>query len=267
MIALNRPAEAGRAVDELLSTVSASRLSTWLQCRLKFWYRYVLAIPVPPSPAIHVGKVVHAVLQQWNLSRWRGLPFADEAAQAVFEEHWSRAASLEYQGKEEKLKRTSLALTLKYLHTMPAATLPEAVECRLQAELPGMPTLVGVLDLVQSGRIVDYKTSASLPVRAQILQRHELQAAIYGVLYRANTDSRESAVEFHHLVKTSTPKIAVTVFEPVTERQMTRLFRLLDSYVSGVQREDFVPSPGIQCMSCEYLHHCRRWEGYRNPDQ
>ena len=58
----------GRIKEELLATVSASRLGTWLGCRLKFYFRYVLGIQKPTSPARHVGSVVHAVLQQWSLA-------------------------------------------------------------------------------------------------------------------------------------------------------------------------------------------------------
>ena len=44
----------GRTIEELTQTVSASRLSTWLQCRLKFHMRYVAGISKPPTAALHV---------------------------------------------------------------------------------------------------------------------------------------------------------------------------------------------------------------------
>ena len=45
----------------------------------------------------------------------------------------------------------------------------------------------------------------------------------------------------------------------MTEPQRVRLFRQLESYVEGVGRQDFVPSPGLQCSACQYLPECRRW--------
>jgi len=56
-------------IEKLLRTVSASRLGCWHGCRLKFYFRYVLQIPKPPTPARHSGSVSHAVLQAWNLAR------------------------------------------------------------------------------------------------------------------------------------------------------------------------------------------------------
>src|SRR6476661_2642625 len=90
MIALaNPPAEqkqVGRTVEELCSSVSGSRLSTWQQCRLKFFFRYVAAIPKRPTAALHLGSTVHTVLQRWNLARWRETSFDLES---TFAEAWS----------------------------------------------------------------------------------------------------------------------------------------------------------------------------------
>jgi len=61
-----------RSVAELLvEEVSASRLKRWSTCRLQFYFHYVAQIKKPATPALAVGKVVHAVLQEWNRYRWR----------------------------------------------------------------------------------------------------------------------------------------------------------------------------------------------------
>ena len=72
----------------LQKTVSASRLSCWLTCRLKFFFRYVQKISKSPSPALHVGSVVHTVLQQWNLDRWRRQPFETKRMKELFDKRW-----------------------------------------------------------------------------------------------------------------------------------------------------------------------------------
>ena len=58
-------------IEKLKKSVSASRLNCWLQCRLKFYFRYVLKISKPKTAALHFGSVVHLVLQHWNMTRWR----------------------------------------------------------------------------------------------------------------------------------------------------------------------------------------------------
>ncbi len=63
-----KPDEAER-VAELQKTISASRLSLWLQCTLKFYFKYILQLQKPPTPARHAGSTVHLVLKQWNIAR------------------------------------------------------------------------------------------------------------------------------------------------------------------------------------------------------
>ena len=88
MIALAEPpkAEKKSLLDE---PVSASRLNLFHSCRLKFFYRYVEKIQKPASAALHVGKTVHAGLQQWSKRRWMGQPCEADAIKPDFENHWA----------------------------------------------------------------------------------------------------------------------------------------------------------------------------------
>jgi hypothetical protein len=96
MIALANPQGASRLITmqpahrmaELQKTISASRLGLWL-CRLKFYFRYILQFQKPPTPNMHAGSAVHAVLQHWNLSRWRRESFTTERFKVVFRSPWT----------------------------------------------------------------------------------------------------------------------------------------------------------------------------------
>jgi len=117
-----------------------------------------------------------------------------------------------------------------------------------------------VIDLVRTGgRIVDFKTSARKPDVELLAHMSETQTTSYGLLYREATGSKENGIEIHHLIKTKQPKVVVTELGPVTDRQIARLFRVIEAYLKGVAREDFVPSPGVQCAACEFFNECRAW--------
>jgi CRISPR/Cas system-associated exonuclease Cas4 (RecB family) len=260
-------ARAGRTKEELQRTVSASRLATWLQCRLRFYFRYVVGIAKPTTPARHVGTVVHAVLQQWNLARWRRTPLDAEKVQAAFEQIW---ADCEVDDKiawdedepEAAVKASAFGLIETYLREtpIPPEEKPEGVEVGVELDLRprGLPILVGVLDLVRAGgRIVDYKTTGKTPNPVMALHTNEAQLTAYALLYREATGRRETGRELHHLVKTKTPKLVVVEDGPATATQITRFLRQVESYVRGVASEDFVPSPGFGCAACEFFNECR----------
>ena len=246
--------------------VSASRLNTFHSCRLKFYFRYIEQLQKPSSPALHVGKAVHASLQEWSKRRWLGKPCGVDDIRAGFDDHWITSFEenpVIFDAGEEALEKSkALGLVEMYLREtpIPVDEKPEAVEVGVEADLSchGLPNLRGFIDLIRPGGcIVDFKTTATTPNEEQVFHRNELQLTAYGVLYREATDQQESGFELHHLVKTKVPKLIVTRHGPVTERQQTKLFHSMESFVSGVQREDWVPSPGLQCVSCEYFNECR----------
>jgi len=257
-----------RSIEELLSNVSASRLSTWSQCRLKFYFRYVLGLAKPKSAALHVGSSVHAVLKFWNKARWKSEKFSLKQLHDVYSSSWSEEQEqqpVEWDsGEEDAERKTGWRLLETYFRESPIKPdeKPEAVEVTVQADLShhGLPVLVGILDLIRpQGRIVDFKTSGKSPDPNQVAHLNDTQLSSYGVLYRDVTGKRESGLELHHLVKTKNPKLMVTQLPPVNEVQETRLYHVMESYVNGLQRSDFVPSPGLQCASCEFLKECRLW--------
>lgn len=266
---LDKPLPPADPIPELLSTVSASRLGCWLTCRLKFFFRYVVKLKKSNTAAQYLGSRVHGALQRWNLARWRQQPHDLDVLQKAYEVEWQQKQSVEPvkwdDGEEPQEKATGWSLVDLYLKEtpIPANEPPLGVELKLEADLSqhGLPTLIGIIDLVrQKGRIVDFKTSGQTPNTEKSAHLHEIQLTGYSVLYRENTDSRETALELHTLVKTKQPKLIVQSMPPATEHMKTRLFRTMDSYQNGVEREDFVPSPSpMSCAVCEYYNECRRW--------
>jgi len=252
-------------LDQLKQTVSASRLSCWFQCRLKFYFRYVLKLTKPPTPALHLGSVVHLVLQSWNMARWKREPFNVEVYRSVFDAGWQdQPEPINWDGEEDAQRSTAWNMLERYFIETPIKSneLPEAVEVPVEADLTshGLPVLRGVLDLVRAGgTIVDFKSSARTPNAEDATHQNEIQLNSYSVLYREATGKRESGRELHHLVKLKTPKIVITAVDPMTDQQQTRLFKLMESYQSGLERQDFVPSVGLHCTSCEFFNECRKW--------
>lgn len=261
-----RPFTEAEIIRNLQETVSASRLNTFLQCRLKFFFRYVAKLSKPKSPALHVGQAVHAVLKVWHKARWRDEPLETEQLLAAFDTAWGdqQEEPIRWaEGQEIEQKQLGWRLLETYFRERPASASlkPDAVEVPMEADLGrhGLPVLIGIIDLVQGGIITDFKTSASTPNPATAGHVHEVQTSAYAVLYREATGRTEQGIELHHLVKLKTPKLVVTAMSPMTERQQGRLFHLIESYGDGLERRDFVPSPGLACLGCEFFGECRQW--------
>jgi len=253
-------------ISRLQQETSASKLTTFAQCRLKFWFKYVLRIRHAKSPSLHVGTTIHSTLKSWNKARWKNAPLTTTQLHQEFAKSWVEDQDQErvaWEGDESDQMATGWRLLETYIRECPiqVSQPPDAVEVLVETDLSshGLPTLFGVLDLVQAGKVVDYKTATSTPNPATVIHLHELQTSCYAVLYRDATGREEQGIELHHLVKLKQPKIVVTPLPPMSVEQETRLFRQLESYQHGLEVRDFVPSPSMTCLSCEFFHECRQW--------
>lgn len=256
-------------IQELLQTVSASRLNLWQTCRLKFYFRYILRIKRSQSTAQYVGSMVHLILQYWNMARWRKKPMLTEALKLQFDQDWINKQDEEpvvWQPEEEpSCKNEAWGLLETYFKQTPIKMdeIPEGVEVSVEADLKhhGLPRLIGIIDLVRQGRrIVDFKTTGQTPNAEKAGHLNETQLSCYSVLYRDCTGHQEAGLELHHLVKLKTPKLVIADLPPMTEAQQTRLFRIMESYQEGVEKQDWIPSPNVMsCSCCEYFNECRGW--------
>ena len=121
---------------ELSEEVSATRLNTFGTCRLKFFFRYVEKIESKPSPALHLGKAVHAVLQQWNLARWRNQVLTEDQIKEVFGQQWEQlqlGQEINWKEEEAEAKEMGWKLLKTYLDQtpIPKEEKPEGVEVTL----------------------------------------------------------------------------------------------------------------------------------------
>lgn len=257
-----------RSLEELRQSVSASRLGCFHTCRLQFYFRYVQGLPSSQTPARHVGSSVHHALKLWNLARWRKQALTTDTLKEQLEQFFTQEQQglIRWETGEEAATQTEAwSLVELYLKEtpIPADERPEGVEVTVEADLSqhGLPKLVGILDLVRAGgRIVDFKTAGQTPQPDKALHLHEGQLTTYGLLYRESTGKREEGFELHHLVKLKTPKLVVIAAPPMSEAQQTRLFRQIESYLDGLDRQDWVPSPNpMTCSCCEFFNQCRRW--------
>ena len=251
-----------------LAYLSASRLKSFLTCRLRFFYEKVLGLKAPASPALQVGKAVHAGLQHFNLARWRGGDASLAATLQAYDKVYGELEvqdPVDYECKDrQECIDTGRRVLDAYLGSDLAADTRRilGVEAYLRRE-DGLPLpLVGVVDLALEGNVpVDFKTVAATPVLEDEAWQNELQLTTYHLLMQDATGEEPGPGELVYLVKLKTPKIIKQVLPPVTQAQVDRLKALADVYADGVSRQDYHPSPGMQCRWCSYRTQCAAWAG------
>ena len=257
--------------------ISPSRLNLWLKCPLAFYFRYIVGISTPTSPAMFLGKTVHAALEFFYKSVQSGTVAAPDDVERYLVDAWEPMAiedAMAFASTEEEtaLKQQACGLIRTYLgNRLSDEPAPIAVEMAIRAPLVdpvtgedlGIP-LFGVTDLVldepNGPLIIDFKTAARGGTVLEI--SHEIQLSSYAYLYRHVAHRDEGALEIRNLIKTKSPKVEYHRWLAREERHFRRLFAIFRTYLDNLESGRIVYRPSWACSSCDYCgSHCQTWCG------
>lgn len=261
--------------------ISPSRLNLWLKCPLAFKFKYLDGVPVPTSPGLFLGQMVHAGLEHFYRNRRQGRTPSAAAVTRRMLDLWpqrvlTEGVSFASPEEEGRLRRQAAALVERYLDEYSAeAHRPLAVETALRAPLRA-PTeqrplelpLMGILDLVletpEGPLIVDFKTAGRRTAPLEIA--HEVQLTAYAWLFRQTFGRREAGLELRRMIKTQSPDIDRHRYPPRDERHFRRLAAACRAYLEDLRRGRFVFRPGLGCQLCDFRQDpCREWDGGPGP--
>lgn len=254
----------------VVTHLSASQLTLYLQCSLKYRFHYVDQIEAKfKSSGLAFGGTIHSTLEWLHRQRIEGNPIAIEDLLRIFHSDWfaQNMAAIRFSNHDdrESLLRTGEGLLALYLRELPQ-TLPKFVEYPFEIPLVHPKThevldleVKGVIDLIEEdGMIVDHKTSSKTMDAASI--NRSLQFTIYSYTYRYLFNQPETGIRIDNLIKTKQPKIErVKTIRSVSD--YIRLFHLAEAVLHGIENAVFIPNPGWMCADCEYQEHCQNWQG------
>ena len=238
------------ATDNALS-LSASKITEYDTCPLKYKFHYVLRVPTPPHHALSFGATIHDVLR--DLAREvmaGGLPTA-ETALALFERHW-RPEGYESAAHAEARRASGQAALRAYLASHPEilTRTPSAAEAPFSLTLPStrLTGRIDRIDRVKDGSILvtDFKTGDGKGKDAESDTQLSLYALAVRQAFRLNPDRlRLSYVETGRDEDTTrTPEDDVKVSAHV------------EAVASRIRTSDFAATPGFHCRFCDFRTIC-----------
>lgn len=235
---------------------------------MRFWFERVACIRKPTTPALHLGKAVHAALQAFHLARWRGGDDSPETIADAYERAFLRLlreegpVNFEDEAAREKVRQDGLRVVAAYLDSPEAMQeKPRAVEVMLREDIPGLSVpLTGAMDLVEGNFTpVDFKSAAAKPDPENAAFDHEIQLVSYQFLLEAATGETPPSLDLVFLVKTKTPQIIRVSSPPADAHRKQRVTALLETAVEGIANNRHHPQPGMHCSWCQYRTECMAW--------
>lgn len=171
--------------------LTVSQIQKYLDCPLDFFYRFVLNVPQPASPAQEYGNLMHDLLQDMNEALMTGKLPSLKSLQAKLDKSWPRHGHLSGNQRDRALKRAHETLKALYGRVQAQNRVPVAVEQAFKFSLPEAKLQIsGRFDAVlrhgNGVEIVDYKTSTSVdsPEKAKQRATGSQQLAVYALAWQ-----------------------------------------------------------------------------------
>jgi hypothetical protein len=246
--------------------LSPSQLRCFMDCQVRWRFKYDLRYSDPPTGKFALGKAVHAALAhnfEQKTESYEDLPIAGVIV--LFREAWAmEREQTEFRDDEDpgELAACGENLVAKYLDEVAPTIEPAAVELHVEGDIAGV-RVHGWVDLMDvNGRILDIKTSARKP--SSIASEHRFQIATYAQLTPgANGDARIDT-----LVKTKTPGLVTQNFT-ITDQDLLATRALYPLAQTVMRSELYMPNRlSMNCSrrKCSFWRDCEREWGGEVPE-
>ena len=254
--------------------VSFSALSTFRQCPLRYYFKYVAGLPEPVvSSGLVFGGAVHSAIEQHYRALLAGetAPGRDMLLEAFWSAWHSRSQETDVQFARDADPALMGSLAERVLTAFcdselahPAGAVIAVEEELREALVPGCPDLLARIDLAVETHtelvVTDFKTSRSRWSGDQAEQSGE-QLVLYGELAQRLAPAKDLRLEFGVVTKAKTP--AVERYQVTSDPQrVERTKRVIERVWQAILSGSFYPAPSpLSCSSCPYRDPCRDWNG------
>ena len=174
--------------------LTASQIECWLDCPQDFYYKHVLRMPEPESPAASYGTAIHSAIEAISNGRRNGnVPTLDEIitqVQAALPQTGYATA-----GTRERAHAQALESVKRIYQRFTTEEPPIETEQQFGALVPNLPVkIIGRIDAIyrqgDGVEIRDYKTSSSVttPEKAKSRATGSQQLTVYALAWQIMHD-------------------------------------------------------------------------------
>ena len=287
---------------DILKYLSYSRISTYSDCSLKYYFSYIKKLPRTSSAALEFGSALHESLDKFHSNiKGDNVPEVDFLITA-FEEAWEDKSMFSEANitPDEVTDNRNMGITLlKNYYSMNKGTewFTEPVATEMAYKVPvldpythkqliyeGVDKTTGeltevpvefyvIIDLIHifngSLMITDHKTSSRKYSDHKITTDLQLTIYQYAIEYLLNEGLIQIDRDYEDI------KVCFNVFHKVkaayvkpyittrTEEDIRRALIVAKHALQGINNEVFVPNFGsMWCGNCEYKEACQAWGKY-----
>lgn len=227
--------------------LSYSHLDDFKTCPLRFKYRHILQIPVPPNRAQSFGQSLHRTLRDFH----RGADQSRARLLELLKTHWIPLGYDSPQDMQNAYEEGEKILKTYHKTYQKIFGEPLHLEKKFAFKVGGYP-LVGFIDRIdkveEGFEIIDYKTSDKLPTQKEVDQDDQL--TIYAIAAEHALEIKPKNLSLFFL------KQGEKITTQRTKEQLEEKKKEIEALIKQIETSDFAATPGYHCHFCDFKTIC-----------
>ncbi|MBI4234735.1 UvrD-helicase domain-containing protein [Candidatus Peregrinibacteria bacterium] len=231
--------------------LSYSQIDTFRTCPLQYNYKYVLKIPLQDSHTLSFGSSVHETLREFYQRLKTGKKVSVELMEELYEKSWQPFGYESVEQEKSKKEKGLEILKNFYEKNKNPWVIPAFLEKNffLRVGEYAISGRIDRIDKLEDGtyEVIDYKTGRFK--KTQNLKK-DLQLSIYALAIKEVFGFTASKLSLYYLednVKVSTAR---------SDEDMKNVAIEFEEMIGGMQKSDFMPTPGEMCNFCPFRLIC-----------
>jgi CRISPR/Cas system-associated exonuclease Cas4 (RecB family) len=242
-----------------MKTLSHTSIQLYLDCPLKWKFKYVDKLPEKPKSFFSFGKSIHSALQFFYSK-----PTAPTLTEMLdyYNTTWiSEGYKSGDQEAKEKLKGQEILTDFHTKHA-PKFKTPLYIEYQFFAKIDGIPVMgfIDRIDKLADGSVVitDYKTGSALAKERATI---DPQLTMYQIICEDVLNLKVSKVILYH-VNSLVPSIS----NAHTQDQIYNLKNQIKKVAAAIEQKSFEANPeAYKCSRCDYNTVCPAYKQTQIP--
>ncbi|MDA1060276.1 MAG: ATP-dependent DNA helicase [bacterium] len=231
--------------------LSYSQFDTFKSCPLKYNYRYLMGVPVPPAHAANFGSTIHNTLNQFYKVLKSNKPVSIEVLSELYENNWIPEGYESAEHEKVRKEKGWEVLKLYYDNNCDPWIIPSFLEKPFNLKI-GDYWISGRIDRIDrladgTFEVIDYKTGRSK--NSGNLSK-DLQLSIYALACR-------------DILNLSISKLSLYFLEENEKFSTSRSDEFLNSLpdeisalIKEIEASEFHATPGFHCGFCDFRLIC-----------
>ena len=242
-------------------TLSFFQVEDYLVCPLKYQFRHIWRIPVPPHHALVFGRVLHSVIHSYLSKRMAGKKVAEKELLREYEKLWTNEGFLSREHEAQRKKAGQEALKLFFRREESSAGRPAHLEKSFKWQEDTV-RFIGRWDRVdirpEGAVVIDFKaTRVKDQKEADKRTAESLQMDLYALSFTKTQDGPLLGTELYFLESDLVGHAAKG------DKEIERARTKIKATEEGIRKRIFSARPDYHnCRICEFKTICPKTYAY-----